>query len=327
MFTTNNTKDWNEATTEMFDNWTKTSSKMWQNWFDLMGNVPSTKIPETSKENVDKVTQLFLDNSNLFARFMQLSGKAWQEIFPKIEKGENWQDIVDKYTNQMRKEYNDLLKIPLDISNNSNQLWKLYLEEIQKLNQIWLNQLGLNLSNLSQDSPTKNSSIFIELNNLYWNLLYEESFGSLMKSPILGPSREFTGKIVNNFDAWTQLYRTSLDYQIVLADIQVESFEALMKELVNKAEKGEQIKDWKEFQGLWSKIADDVFAEAFCQEDNLKIRGKFLNALNTYRIEQQKLLEQYFEMMNLPTRSEIDELQKIVHELRKEIKDLKSANS
>lgn len=326
MFNPNNTKDWNETTTEMFNTWTKTGSKVWQSWFDLMGNVSDAKMPGISTENFEKATQLFLENSDLLTRFMNLSGKAWQEIFPKIEKGENWQNIVDKYANQMRKELNDVMKIPLGISNNSSQLWKLYLEETQKFNQNWLNQLGFNLGNLNPDLP-KNSSAFIELNNIYWNLLYEESFGSMMKSPILGPSREFAGKLVNNFDAWTQLYRASLDYQMVLADIQVESFEGLMKELVTKAEKGEEIKDWKQFQALWSEVADENFAQAFCKENNLKIRGKFLNALNTYRIQQQKLLEQYFQMMNLPTRSEIDELQKIVHELRKEIKELKSANN
>jgi polyhydroxyalkanoate synthase subunit PhaE len=146
-----------------------------------------------------------------------------------------------------------------------------------------------------------------------------------MKSPILGPTREFTGKLLNGFDAWSQLYRASLDYQIVLGDIQVKSFEALMKALVNKAEKGETIEDWKQFQALWSQIADDVFAEAFCEEKNLKIRGKFLNALNLYRIEQHKLLEQSLQMMNLPTRSEIDELHKTVYELKKEIKTLKNS--
>jgi polyhydroxyalkanoate synthase subunit PhaE len=316
----NKEKDWNETATDMMNTWTQTGTKMWQSWFELMGNVPNTQIPETTPEDLKKATQRFFDDRDILVKFIKLSVNAWQEIFPKIETGEGWLTIVEKYTNQMREQLDDFTKGSLGISKNNAQLWQLYLEETQKFNQLWLNPFSFSFNNLAQGN---HSNALIELNNLYWNLLYEESFGSLMKSPILGPTREFTGKLLNGFDAWSQLYRASLDYQIVLGDIQVKSFEALMKALVNKAEKGETIEDWKQFQALWSQIADDVFAEAFCEEKNLKIRGKFLNALNLYRIEQHKLLEQSLQMMNLPTRSEIDELHKTVYELKKEIKTLK----
>jgi polyhydroxyalkanoate synthase subunit PhaE len=316
----NKEKDWNETATDMMNTWTQTGTKMWQSWFELMGNVPNTQIPETTQEDLKKATQRFFDDRDILVKFIKLSVNAWQEIFPKIETGESWLTIVEKYTNQMREQLDDFTKGSLGISKNNAQLWQLYLEETQKFNQLWLNPFSFSFNNLAQGN---HSNALIELNNLYWNLLYEESFGSLMKSPILGPTREFTGKLLNGFDAWSQLYRASLDYQIVLGDIQVKSFEALMKALVNKAEKGETIEDWKQFQALWSQIADDVFAEAFCEEKNLKIRGKFLNALNLYRIEQHKLLEQSLQMMNLPTRSEIDELHKTVYELKKEIKTLK----
>jgi polyhydroxyalkanoate synthase subunit PhaE len=316
----NKEKDWNETATDMMNTWTQTGTKMWQSWFELMGNVPNTQIPETTQEDLKKATQRFFDDRDILVKFIKLSVNAWQEIFPKIETGESWLTIVEKYTNQMREQLDDFTKGSLGISKNNAQLWQLYLEETQKFNQLWLNPFSFSFNNLAQGN---HSNALIELNNLYWNLLYEESFGSLMKSPILGPTREFTGKLLNGFDAWSQLYRASLDYQIVLGDIQVKSFEALMKALVNKAEKGEKLEDWKQFQALWSQIADDVFAEAFCEEKNLKIRGKFLNALNLYRIEQQKLLEQSLQMMNLPTRSEIDELHKTIYELKKEIKTIK----
>lgn len=321
---TNTSKDWSNTATDMMNTWTETGTKMWQSWFDLMGNVSNPNIPQNQKENLEQATQRFFGDRDILVRFIKLSVNAWQEIFPKIEMGESWQTIVDKYTSQMRDQLDDFAKGSFGISKNNAQLWQLYLEETQKFNQLWLNPFGFSIGSLTQGMPD-HSNTLIELNNLYWNLLYEESFGSMMKSPILGPTREFTGKLLNGFDAWSQLYRASSDYQIVLGDIQVKSFEALMKALVNKAEKGEKLEDWKQFQALWSQISDDIFAEAFCQEKNLKIRGKFLNALNLYRIEQQKLLEQSLQMMNLPTRSEIDELHKIVHELRKEVKTLKKA--
>lgn len=322
----NTTKDWHETTNEIFNTWTETGTKVWKNWFDLINNVPNNSIPQTSPEDLEKVTQKFFDNSGLLVKFLKLSVDAWQEVFPKIEAGENWKTIVDKYTNQMQEQLNDFTQGSLDISKNNAKLWQLYVEETQKFTQVFSKNLGFNLNNLTQ-VLSNNTSPLMDLNNLYWTLLYEESFGSLMKSPLLGSSRQLTGKLLTGFDAWTQLYRASVDYQIVLGNIQVQSFDTLMKDLINKAEKGEQIKDWKQFQALLSQISDDVFAKAFYDEENLKVRGKFLNALNTYRIEQQKIVEEYLQIMNLPTRNEIDELHKTIYELRKEIKELEKVGS
>ena len=96
-----------------------------------------------------------------------------------------------------------------------------------------------------------------------------------------------------------------------------------MKKLVLLTEQGKSIKDWREFQKIWSEVADDVFEKAFLEEENMKIRGNFLNALNSYRIQQQDLMEISMKMMNLPLRSEVDEIHKSMYELRKEVKRLK----
>jgi class III poly(R)-hydroxyalkanoic acid synthase PhaE subunit len=98
-----------------------------------------------------------------------------------------------------------------------------------------------------------------------------------------------------------------------------------MIELITLAEKGEKVRDWRQFQDIWSRVADDVFEKEFCEENNLKIRGNFLNALNTYRLYQQELTELWLKMMNMPARSEIDEMHKSIYELRKEVKALKKA--
>lgn len=319
---TNNTKDWSDMATDVVNTWTQTGTKMWKSWFDLMGTIPTPQpITETPQE-LKEVTERFLNNRDLFVRFLKISVDAWKDIFPKLETGDNWQGILQKYTNQMQEQLIGYTKATSQITKDSTELWQLYLQEMQKYNQLWLDPMGLSLGIFTKGVPGDTSAL-IELNNLYWNFLYEESFGSLMQSPILGPSREFTGKLLRGFDGWTNLYRASVDYQVVLADIQVKSFEALMRDLITKAEKGEKVDDWRTFQAIWSQISDDVFEKAFCQEHNLKVRGNFLNALNSYRIQQQEIQEISLKMMNIPTRSEIDEVHKNVYELRKEVKKLK----
>jgi class III poly(R)-hydroxyalkanoic acid synthase PhaE subunit len=313
---TSKTTDWNEMATDFVNTWTETGVKMWQSWFDVMGSIPTPNPMADGQPVLKDVAQRFFDNRELLVRFLKLSVDAWKDIFPKVESGDNWQDVLIKYTEEMREQLSSFSSSYLKSSKDITELWQLYMQEMQQFSKLWLDPLSLSMGTMGK-ALTGKSSALIELNNFYWNLLYEETFGSLMQTPLLGPTREFNGKLLAGFDAWKDLYQASIDYQLILADIQVRSFEALMKELVSRAEKGEQVKDWKEFQIVWTQVADDIFANAFCQEDNLKIRGNFLNSLNIYRIKQQEILDLSLKIMNLPTRKEIDEIHKSVYEFRK----------
>lgn len=320
----NNKTHWTEMANNMVNTWAETGTQMWKGWFDLMGLTPIPEPVTDAKPAFKYVAQRFVDNQELFVRFLKLSFNAWMEIFPKVESGEDWQEVLRKYTEQMRQQLEQFFSGTLKASQDTTQLWQLYLKETQKFSQLWLSALSSSMGPIGK-TMTGTAEPWIELNNLYWNLLYEESFGSLMQSPILGPTREFNGKLLRAFDAWTKLYRATIDYQVVLSDVQVRSFEELMRELVSLVGKGKKIEDWREFQDLWSRVADDVFAEEFCSEDNLKVRGRFLNALNTYRLYQQELMELWMKAMNVPVRSEVDEVHKNIYELRKEVKMLKAS--
>jgi len=166
---------------------------------------------------------------------------------------------------------------------------------------------------------------WIELNNLCWHLTYEQTFGKFAQTPPVGINRGFNLKLMQAFDAWARIYPPAVAYQMVLTEIQLQSLQILIQELILQAEKGETMNGWSQILQLWSYTADRVFETAFCGEDNLKIRGSLLNAINYYKLCQQELLETWLTTMNLPTRSELDEIHKTIYELRKEMKYLKKA--
>jgi polyhydroxyalkanoate synthase subunit PhaE len=322
MTNSNVNKDWTDMATDVVNTWTETGSLMWKSWFDLMNAVPTATTSSNAVPELQDATKRFLDNRELVIGFLKLSVDAWQNIFPKIETGDDWQQVLTKSIEQMRDQFSSFSTGAMRSSQDTSELWQVYLQQMQKFNQLWVDPLGLFTQTFSKAATGKTSAL-IELNNLSWNLLYEESFGSLMQTPFLGLPRELNGKILQGFEAWRNLYKASIDYQVVLGDIQVKSFEALMKKLVSLTEEGKTVKDWREFQKIWSEVADDVFEKAFFDEHNLKIRGKFLNSLNYYRIQQQELMEISMKMTNLPLRTEVDEIHKNMYELRKEVKRLK----
>lgn len=313
------TPSWSESANQLVNTWTETGTQMWQSWSALMGLVPPPSSASVRAQPEAKfVNQRLMDNQELFLRFFQLSFKAWQDIFPKVEAGENWQPVVNKYTKQIYQQLSEYSRATIGANQDTTELWKLYIKETQKFSQLWTASLE---TGLEPKQP------LIEIDQLYWNLLYKESYGSLMQSPLLGPTRELSGKLLGAFDAWIQLYRADISYQVVLANVQIRSFEELMRKLILRSQKGEKIEDWRQFQKIWGYIADGVFEREFCSEDNLKIRGKFLNAVNTYNIHQQELMELWMKWLNVPVRSEVDEIHKNIYELRKEMKTLKKARS
>jgi class III poly(R)-hydroxyalkanoic acid synthase PhaE subunit len=303
--------------TDFVNTWTETGAKMWSSWFDMMGAIP-TPMGDIRPE-LQSATQRYLDNREVLVKFLKLSIEAWQDIFPKIQMG----DVLSKYTEQMRHQLDALTTTTTKTSEDVGQLWKIYLQQVQKFNQLWLDPLGMS-NGIMAKAFLGDTSALIEFNNLY-SRFYEEAFGSWLQAPLLGLPREINRKLIDGFEAWRTLYQASVNYQIVLADIQVKSFEALMKKLVTLVEEGKPVKDWRQFQDVWSVVADDVFEAAFCQSENLKVRGQFINSLNNYRLKQQELMELYLKSMNLPLRSEVDEIHKTIYELRKEVKNLKKA--
>ncbi|MEP0879836.1 class III poly(R)-hydroxyalkanoic acid synthase subunit PhaE [Funiculus sociatus GB2-M2] len=236
--------------------------------------------------------------------------KTWAETQKKI--WESWIDFIRPVTTT---------ETPATVNGIQNQveLWLLYAEGLQKLGQLSVEPLRQSLEMAIQAMGGDVASI--ELNNLYWD--YQQT-GNLLQSPSLGYTREFNNKLLKSFDAWTNFYKASFDYQLVLVDVWMKAFEQLMR-LASSQEKGETLQNWRQFQQVWSRVFDQAFAQTFRSQNALEIQGKFLNAAMTYRLQQQQLMEVFLKMNNLPTRSEVDEIHRNVYELRKEIKSLKKA--
>jgi class III poly(R)-hydroxyalkanoic acid synthase PhaE subunit len=318
---------WTSLADQFVSTWTDAGTQMWKSWFDLMGAAqvqPTANSATNWQAGLTALVQRYWDSQHLWARLLRLSFESWQEFVPTLKAGDNTQDFLQNYSEKLRQQFHQFSSGTLKATEDINELWQLYLTEVNDVSQLWIKALGSSMSPWSQ-TLNGGSELWLELNNLYWNLLYEESFGSLMRSPLLGPSREVTGKLLRCFDAWVSLYRANLDHQVVLSDIQLRSLEALMWEVVERAEKGEAMQDWRQFQQLWGQVADREFERAFRSEDNLKVRGRFVNALNQYRFQQQELVELAMKLMNLPSRQEVDEVHQNIHELRKEVKALKKA--
>jgi class III poly(R)-hydroxyalkanoic acid synthase PhaE subunit len=229
---------------------------------------------------------------------------------------ESWFDFIKSATTP---------ETPARVNATQNQieLWQIYVKGLQKLAQLWAESLQQSLEGGS-GVVGGYAGALIELSNLYWNI-YEKTFGSVLRSPNLGYSREFNNKLLKGFDAWINFSKANFDYQIVLLDVWLKAFDELTRKLASSEEKGETVQNWQQFLQVWSSVFDQAFAQTFRSEDALEVQGNFLNSAMTYRLYQQQLMEVFLKMYDLPTRSEVDEIHHSIYELRKEVKSLKKA--
>ncbi|MBW4564742.1 MAG: hypothetical protein KME32_27185 [Mojavia pulchra JT2-VF2] len=196
-----------------------------------------------------------------------------------------------------------------------SEVWQLYAKGLQKLSQLWLEPLWESVESLSRQ-PTGDLSAWIEL-------LTPSTLENVLQSPKLGYSREFTHQLFQGIDAWINLQRASIDYQLVLLDVWANAFEKLLLTLATSEENHQTLHQWQQLLQLWSSIFDREFAQKFAYEDTLQIRGKFLSASMANKLRQQQLMEILLKLNDLPTRNEVDEIHRSIYDLRKELKSLK----
>jgi class III poly(R)-hydroxyalkanoic acid synthase PhaE subunit len=335
--------NWNNRAEAMLKAWTEAQKKIWENWRDMAEAAPvspfftpglvdqwrkmaaqgvqawTAAAEPTAKETARRLFTI----QETFVHFMEFSAKAWKAIAARIEAGEAWQSVLAEHTEQLRQQ---LIGSPEKLNRAArdvHELWQLYLEEIHKLAQPWLAS-GQEAPGRFGKAVTGDGSALIELLN-YYRSLYEHSFGHLLESPSLGYTRELNEKILKGFDLWQDFHQASLDYQILLAEAWVKTFERLQHELVALAEKGEAIQSLQELVTLWNDIGDAAFIELFSSERYIRAQGRLVNTTMAYRVQQREITELFFKINDIPTRSEVDEVHRINYQQNKELKSLKKA--
>ena len=333
----------NEQTDSMLKVLTEAQKKIWKNWFELIGSAPARSplfpgVPEQWREMasqgfkgwtadtehvVKDTAERLLNTQDVVMRFLELSVRAWKAMAPKIESGQEWQSSLNNYTEQLREQ---LLQCPQTMARavqETGELWRLYLEEWQRLVQPWAESLRQAPRHFGQ-AATGDGSALLELTNLYWDA-YERTFGRLFESPSLGHTRELSEDLLKGFNAWIDSRRASFEYQVLLAEAWGRTFEQFMRTLVSQTEKGQPVQDLRQFLYLWIDVIEDVFTGLFRSEEYIQRQSRLVNTVMAYRLIERDLIEAFLKTSHMPSRSELDEAYHRIYDLRREVKELKKA--
>ena len=159
-------------------------------------------------------------------------------------------------------------------------------------------------------------------NDLYWDA-WEKTLGRLLESPDLGHTREITERQGKVLQAWVELRRVSFEYQMLLGEAYSRASAEFAASMATRTEAGLPAPGMQELLGVWGKAVDKVMTEVFATEPFARTQGRLLSAAMAYRQAERGVAELFLDGAHVPTRTEMDNANRTIHELRREVRQLK----
>ena len=130
-------------------------------------------------------------------------------------------------------------------------------------------------------------------------------------------------KSMKAYGAWLELQSAIAAHQAVLDSGWAEASKRFFAEIAAPADdKHKPLETWRAGLELWLATANRSLMETQRSEAFLDAQRRLLRATLEYRLQLREMAEELCELFQLPSREEIDELSRLVHDLRRELRAL-----
>jgi hypothetical protein len=149
----------------------------------------------------------------------------------------------------------------------------------------------------------------------------------VMKLPTIGPMYAFSKDVSSYANDFVSLgkvmaeLKTNIDSYWALVST---AYSKAMKETMERAPKQLMTKDdFENYRRAAIEAFEDAFTELFASAEFSTVYGKMFSSQLDVSRAVQSIAEKNFKTLNLPTRSEVDDILKDVAELKRSVRDLK----
>jgi class III poly(R)-hydroxyalkanoic acid synthase PhaE subunit len=151
----------------------------------------------------------------------------------------------------------------------------------------------------------------------------QEQFCRALSMPGLGYTREQQERVQILAQHLLRYHEALRAYKIAFGKTALSSLDAVQKRLQQLHEKGEAIDSLRALYDMWVDASEDVYGEFAMSDEYQIVYGDLVNALMRVRQDMNQLAEQQYQLLNIPTRSEIDTMQHRQQQLRRENRHLR----
>ena len=151
---------------------------------------------------------------------------------------------------------------------------------------------------------------------------FDMGLEKLTEGPTYATLWDLDRKMLGLQKLWVERAKDVEQYWAVVQRAWTKALERFMKAAADS--KGEPIKSGRQLLDLWLATAHKALLEMHRSEEFLEVQRRMTRSSTEYRLAEREIAEAFCEVHHIPTRTEVDELQKTVVELRREIRALKA---
>ncbi|MEW6490217.1 MAG: class III poly(R)-hydroxyalkanoic acid synthase subunit PhaE [Thermodesulfobacteriota bacterium] len=342
--------NWTEQTQAMLRSWTETQKKLWEGWAEAAqrsapagGEAPAwaewgQRWRDLARQSLEglgasttgvprEVAERLFTGEDVFLRFVEQALAVMHTVAPKIDAGEDWADLLRRQFRQIKE---TMTQAPAPwftpeaaaaMARDMPELWKLYAQELQKLGAPWLESLRGARGHLGEAMSGDRQAV-VRMYNLFMDT-FGSTAGKFAAAPAIGYTREFQEKVTSAFETWVEVRRTEVDFHTEMVNTGLRAMEGLLRELVEKSERGEKIESLRALFDLWVATAEKTYFEMASTDAFAEVQGRFVNAAMQHRIRERELMDALMKSLHLPTRRELDDAYRHLHDLKNEVRALR----
>ena len=148
----------------------------------------------------------------------------------------------------------------------------------------------------------------------------DETLRRLAEGPQFADFGHIESKLAALMTAWAELRTASIEHQTHVLGAWTKAATEFAAKLNEAANKGISLGSRSDLVSIWVEIANRHQLEMQTMPAALETQLKLLRASTDLRLAQQELADLYGEVLGLPTRAEMDDLARMVSELRRELR-------
>ena len=309
----------NNAWTNIYNSWMGSMN----NSYDTFSSGIKNPFNADMFKNIYEGSQMYMKVQEVFQPMLSaiknsdFSMDTWKNIYA----ADNYKNITEQMfgnffnSNNLKDVYDNSTKQIQSFFVNQNNLGKEYMSQIQ---------------NMKAQFPELFSGNSEQLKDLYtkMNNVFGKTFEPLLKLVNQGKEKEAVESTISLMDKIAEFSIKQSELQSYLYKTMQTSLEDIAKETQEKYKNltpgSFNIPTANEIYAEFIKKNEALYSELFATEEFSKVKGEALNLTMDVKKHFEKQFEHTFEQYPIMFKSEMEEVYKTIHELKKNVKDLQT---
>ncbi len=157
-----------------------------------------------------------------------------------------------------------------------------------------------------------------------WQQSYNATLGRLLSAPSFGKNMEFLQQQKSSFDRFIRYNIAATQFYTSLASVIREATRKVVDDYLEMRTQGTEPKTFEEFYKYWTKVVSDHYEKILFTDEISSLAGNMVNEMARFKRERDRLCEMYLADLPIPKKSDMDDLYKTVHDLKREVRRLKT---